>query len=143
MSAATHHDAQLVLQFYEMRREPRLRQARAFLGGSFKAKTFEEFQKTCPLGSEENASFRQVTTYWDMVGAIVKRGLVDIELFFETNGEVTFVWEKTKHLLPELRAFYKMPSYLSNLEWVGLKRESWLNEKTPEYLPAMRQRLGL
>lgn len=143
MSKADHHDAQLILQFYEMRREPRLRQARAFLSGPFKAKTLDEFLKVCPMGSEENASFRQATSYWDMVCAIVKRDLVDLELFFETNGEVTLTWEKVKSFVPELRGRFKQPLFLANLEGVALKREAWLEELMPGYLAAMRERFGL
>ena len=143
MSKATQQDAQLILQFYEMRREPRMRQARSFMAGTFKAASFDEYLKLCPMGSEENASFRQVTTYWDMVAAIVKRGLVDLELFFETNGEITLVWEKCKRVVPEIRERFKQPLFLASLEELAGKREAWLKETMPGYLEAMRQRFGL
>ncbi len=66
-------DADLILRFYELRRESRLREARSFLLGRFRAKNLQELNDLCPPGSEENAYFRQVLTYWDMVSAIVKR----------------------------------------------------------------------
>lgn len=138
-----YQDAQLILHFYELRREPRLRDARAFMGGQFKAKDLAQLNNLCPPGSDENAYFRQVTSYWDMVCAIVKRHLVDKELFFETNGELTIVWEKTRHLVPELREAYGNPHYLANLELIAGEREVYLEQKTPGYLTALRQRLGL
>jgi hypothetical protein len=143
MSKATVEDARLVLQFYEMRREPRMREARTFVIGSFKARTFEEFLKVCPLGSAENASFRQVTSYWDMVCAIVRRDLVDRDLFFETNGELTVVWEKVRELTHHYRERLRQPLFLANLEQIASEREAWLEVKMPGYLTALRERLGV
>ncbi len=137
-----YEDAQLILQFYGLRRESRLREARSFVLGRFKAKNVEELNELCPPGSEENASFRQVLTYWDMVSAIVKRDTMEKELFFETNGEITAVWEKVKHLIPELRVRFGNPAFLENLEEVATAREAYLNAKAPDYLASLRERLG-
>lgn len=143
MTKATPQDAQFILQFYEMRREPRMREARAFIAGPFKARSVDEFLKVCPIGSDENASFRQVTSYWDMVCAIVRRDLVDRELFFETNGELTVVWEKVRQFTPEFRTRLKQPLFLANLDHIAAEREAWLEVKMPGYLGALRERLGL
>ena len=137
-----HHDAELIIRFYELRREPRLREARAFMLGRFRAKDARELNELCPPGSDENAYFRQVISYWDMIAAIVKRHLVDKELFFETNGEITAVWEKVKHLVPELRESFKNPNFLANFEEVAKQREAYLEEKSPGYLESLRLRLG-
>ena len=137
-----YQDAQMILQFYELRRESRLREARAFVLGRFKAKNAEELHELCPPGSEENAFFRQVLTYWDMVSAIVKRDVLEKELFYETNGEITAVWEKVKHLIPELREEFENPAFLENLEEVAKLREAYLNVKAPGYLKSLRERLG-
>lgn len=137
-----YQDAQLILHFYELRREPRLRDARAFMAGAFKAQDLEHFNNQCPPGSDENAYFRQVTSYWDMVSAIVKRHLVDKELFFETNGEITVVWEKIRHLVPAMRQAYGSPHFLANMELVAGEREAYLEQKMPGYLASLRKRLG-
>ena len=137
-----NEDAEFILRIYELRREARLREARAFVLGRFKAKDAKELLELCPPGSEENAFFRQTLTYWDMISALVKRDLVEKELFFETNGEITAVWEKVKHLLPELRQNFKNPAFLSNLEEIALEREAYLNTRVPGYLDALRERLG-
>lgn len=137
-----YQDAQMILQFYELRRESRLREARSFVLGRFKAKNVAELHELCPPGSEENAFFRQVLTYWDMVSAIVKRDILEKELFFETNGEITAVWEKVKHLIPELRAEFNNEAFLENLEEVATLREAYLNVKAPGYLKSLRERLG-
>lgn len=138
-----HHDAELILQFYELRREARLRDARSFVLGRFKASTVKEFNDLCPPGSEENAYVRQVVSYWDMVCAIVSRHLVDKELFFETNGELTVVWEKIKTVLPELRESFNNPMFLRNVEAIAKEREAYLQQHSPGYLEALRERLGM
>jgi len=133
----------MILQFYELRRESRLREARSFVLGRFKAKNVAELHELCPPGSEENAFFRQVLTYWDMVSAIVKRDVLEKELFFETNGEITAVWEKVRHLIPELRTEFGNEAFLENLEEVATLREAYLNVKAPGYLKSLRERLGV
>ena len=137
-----YEDAQLILQFYSLRRESRLREARSFVLGRLKAKNVEELNDLCPPGSEENASFRQVVSYWDMISAIVKRGTVEKELFFETNSEITVVWEKVKHLVPELRVQFGNPAFLESFEQIANEREAYLNTEVPGYLEALRERLG-
>jgi len=137
-----YQDAQMILQFYELRRESRLREARSFVLGRFKAKNVAELHELCPPGSEENAFFRQVLTYWDMVSAIVKRDVLEKELFFETNGEITAVWEKVRHLIPELRNEFDNQAFLENLEEVATLREAYLHVKAPGYLKSLRESLG-
>ena len=58
----TYDDANLILHLYDMRREDRMRRARAWFTANFKVKTWDELQKLAPGGSDENASFRMVVT---------------------------------------------------------------------------------
>lgn len=136
-------DADLILRFYELRRESRLREARSFVLGRFKAANGRELNDLCPPGSEESAFFRQVISYWDMVAAIVGRELVDKELFFETNGEITAVWEKVKAVVPELRETFGNPLFLANLERLAKEREAYIEKHAPGYLASLRERLGV
>ena len=55
----THDDANLILRLYEMRREDRMRKARAWFASTCKGvHTFEALMAIAPGGSDENASFR-------------------------------------------------------------------------------------
>jgi hypothetical protein len=58
MSQPTYDDANLLLRLYELRREPKMRDARNWFFGNFKCKTMAEFGQLCPPGSEPNAYFR-------------------------------------------------------------------------------------
>lgn len=99
---ATTADAEIILKLYELRREETMRKARNFVGGEFQPKTFEEFRAVGQAaGTPENAYWRQVLSYWDMVAAIVLRGAVDPDLFFDTNGEGIFLYAKFREFHAE------------------------------------------
>jgi hypothetical protein len=54
-----------------------------------------------------------------MAAAFVTKGVLNEELFLETNGEALFVWEKVRGIVPAMREANKMPAYLANLETVA------------------------
>src|ERR1043166_838448 len=83
--AATYDDANLILKLYDMRREPRLRDARKWFAASFKVKSFDELMTLCPPGSEPNASYRMVTTYWELVASFLTSGVLHEELFYQSD----------------------------------------------------------
>jgi hypothetical protein len=139
---ATHEQATLMLQLYEMRREPRLRQARQWFMERFSAATPEEMMQKYPPGSEENTNVRMVASYWDMCAGIVNRGLVDDELYFESNGEAWGVWEKMKHIVPPMRAAFKNPRLFGHLEELCKRFEAWREKVAPGSNEAMRQRMA-
>src|SRR5690348_2319076 len=93
---ATYEDANLLLRLFEMRREEKLRKARDWFMRNFKARNLEEFQKLCPMGSEENAYFRMITSYWDMAASFVTNGVLHQELFAQNSREMLFVWERIR-----------------------------------------------
>ena len=138
MAQATYQDADLVLKLYDMRREEKLRAARAWFNGNFSAGSPAELMEKYPPGSEQNAYYRMVTTYWDMAAAFVVRGVVNPELFFETNGEMLFVFEKIRPLIEELRWVRKNPTMYRNLEQASQKYIEWLNQNAPGAYDAMR-----
>ena len=70
MDKPTHHDVDVILKLYELRREDRMRKARGWLAG-YKAGTAEEHRAACPPGSDQDSYFRMVTSYWDMAAAFV------------------------------------------------------------------------
>jgi hypothetical protein len=119
VATATYDDVNLILKLYDMRREPRMRAARAWFTGKFKAASMEEFQKICPPGSEENASYRMVITYWEMVASFLTAGVLNQELFFQSGLELLVAWEKVRDLVPEMRKTFGNPKVLKNLETVA------------------------
>jgi hypothetical protein len=132
-STPTYDDASLVLKLYDMRREERLRKARAWFASHFKnVTTIEQFQKTCAPGTEENASFRMTTTYWDMAASFVTTGVLNEALFFESGRELLFVWERVKDYVAAFREANNDRIYLKNLEVVGNSFANRFRTASPE-----------
>jgi hypothetical protein len=139
MGQVTHEQANLLLRLYELRREPRLRQARAWFSSQFEANTPQELTSKYPMGSEENASLRMVISYWDMAAGLANRGLIDDEMFFENSTEAWVVWEKVKAVVPAQRETMKNPAYLAHLENCVNRFEAWRERIAPGSLEAFRQ----
>src|SRR5215472_6498297 len=116
---ATPADAELILKLYDLRREAKMREARNWIA-NFNPTSFEDFAKTIfVFGSQDNAFFRQVTGYWDMAAALVINGAIDKKLFFDTQGELWFVYTKLKPFLAQFRQQFNAPEALKNLEAVA------------------------
>jgi hypothetical protein len=126
---ATYDDVNLILRLYDMRREERLRKARSWFVANFNATTVEELQQLCPVGTEENASFRMVASYWDMVASFITSGVLNAELFFESNRELLLVYLRLEKLLPSYREGTKDPFQFKNLETVARQYIEWMNNR--------------
>ena len=139
---ATYDDANLVLKLYDMRREDRLRKARAWFSANFKAvTTLDQFQKLCAPGTDENASFRMVTTYWDMAASLVTNGVLNEGLFYDSGRELLFVWERSKDYVAAFRQANKDSTYLKNLETVGNSFATRYRIASPEGYEAFVKRV--
>ena len=136
-----NYDAELLLRLYELRREEKLRRAREWLIGKFHADSVDELDKQYPMGSEENALFRMVVSYWDMAASLVNHGLIKEDLFFENTGELWLAWEKVRHLAPGIRDARKNPLVWKNLETLAHKYEQWMATRAPEALEMVRKRM--
>ena len=106
MAKATYDDVNLILRLYELRREEKMRAAREWFITSFKPQTFQEFLEIAPPGSPQNAQYRMVTTYWEMVASFITSGVLNEELYFQSGGELLFCWARIMHLVPEMRQVF-------------------------------------
>jgi len=118
-SQATHEDAKLLLQLYDLRREKKLRQARDFVGRELKFKDFKDFQKRYPDASKGGLFIGMVLGYWDMACTLVAKGLIAEDLFNATNYEHVAVWQKLKPIIEAWRKQYNYPDFAKNLEAVA------------------------
>ena len=137
----TYDDANLILRLYEMRREDRMRRARAWFTANFKVKSWDELQKLAPPGSDENASYRMVITYWDMVGSFVTSGVLHRELFFQSGRELLLVWERARDVVPQIREQFKDPLLWSHLETVGNEFAAYFKGRSGDGYEAFLRRI--
>jgi len=126
MSKSSVEQAELMLRLFEMRREPEMRRARHYVMHEFKPTAWDEVHYLS--GEDGDRWFRMVTSYWEMVAAMVNRGFLDEDLFFDTQGEGLFVWLRVKEVVPEGRKHLR-PTWLWNLEQMAIRQQAW-REKT-------------
>jgi len=138
---ATYDDANLILRLYEMRREDRMRKARAWFTANCKVKSYDELLKLAPGGTDENASVRMVTSYWDLVSSFMTSGVLNKELFFQSGRELLVVWERVRDYLPSMREVYKYPSYLKHLETIGNEFAEYFKKQDPIAYEAFLKRV--
>ena len=115
-SNPTYEQGELQVKLFELRREARLRQARDWFQNHYYAETLDEAMQIAPMGSEPGIFFMMVVSYWDRVCAYLNHGLLHEDLFFETEGEFFFVWERIKPTIAEGRQRVSNPLFLANLE---------------------------
>lgn len=116
--ATPYESAQLNLQLFDLRREPMLREARAWFIGEFTPESIEEL--TSLVSDNRNASFRMVLGYWDMAASMVTSGAIDGDAFRAAHGEIFLTFAKIHPFLAQLREASGEPDYCKHLEAVVL-----------------------
>jgi hypothetical protein len=110
--------ATLNLQLFDLRREPVLRDARAWFLADFNPESVAELAALA--GGPHNAAFRMVLGYWDMAASLVTTGAIDVEAFLAAHGEIFLTFAKIYPFLAELRALASEPNFCEHVEAVVL-----------------------
>jgi hypothetical protein len=135
----THEQAQLQLKLYDLRREPKLRQARDWYFRNYFVDKLEDSARIAAPGTENGALAMMVLSYWDQACAFLNYGLLHEDLFFETNGEFFGVWERIKPIIAEGRQRFGNSQFLAHLEKAAERFEAWSESRNPGAIAAMRQ----
>ena len=125
--------ADLLMKLYDLRREPAMREARAWFAADFNPTTFEEVQQA--LRGPTSPQFRMVTSYWDMAASFVLNGAIDEGMFNDANGEQFVVFAKVEPFIAEYRQMMGNPGALSHLEKIVMKTSG-----AKERLAGLRER---
>jgi hypothetical protein len=138
-----YESARLNLQLFELRREPVLREARAWFLAEFTPESFADLARMA--SSERNASFRMVLGYWDMAASLVTGGAIDGDAFRAAHGEIFLTFAKVHPFLEELRAAAGEPEFCRHVEQVVLAApdaEAIMTRRRAAALSAARARAG-
>ena len=128
---ATVADGQLLLQFYDLRREAEMRKARHWWLFEFSPRSADDFLKVAyAMGTQENNWLRQAGSYWSMAAAMVLKGVMNEELFLRPSfsGEMFLIFGKVYPFLPELREKVGDPEFFSDVEKV-IQKTKWGRER--------------
>jgi hypothetical protein len=137
---ATAADAQLIMQLYDLRREPEMRKARHWWAFEFSPRGVDDFMKVAwAAGSQENNWLRQVPGYWGMAASFVLHGALNEELFLQptVSGEMFVLFAKVHPFLKQLRETLGDPEALRSVEKV-IMRTPWGRERLNFVLQRVR-----
>jgi len=113
-----HHDAELLIQVYDLRREAVMRESRRAILREFWPKAWADVEAVLKYEHPLNPAYRQTATYWEMVYSMVRHGIVHPGFWLENNGEGLFLYAKVEPFLDKLRAAGQ-PVAFRNAEWVA------------------------
>ncbi len=120
-----HHDADLVLRAYELRREPVLRDARKAMTVDWWPQSLDDLRAIANYDHPHNASFRQVTSYWELIYGMAKHGIVNPEYMADSSGgEAFIILAKVSPWLEEFRTTVSGPRFLRNTEWIATETQT-------------------
>jgi hypothetical protein len=120
-TAPDFRDAELVLRLYELRREAVMRKSRDTISFTFWPKNWEEFVAILDFSHPDNAAWRQVVTYWEMVFGFGQRGIIDPELLVENSGEGILLFMKARPFIEKLRS--DSPTAFQHTEWAATQTD--------------------
>jgi hypothetical protein len=114
-----HHDAELVLKLYDLRRETVMRDSRNAINGKFWPKSYEDVLAITKPDHPMNAAFRQVSSYWEMTYGMAKHGIIHADFLIENSGEGLFLYAKIYPFLERFRKENSSPTAFQNAEWIS------------------------
>jgi hypothetical protein len=118
-----HHDADLLLKIYDLRREAVMRDSRATLLRDFWPRTPEDALDVLRSDHPLNRPWRQVTTYWEMVFGMARRGIIHADFLVDNSGEGLVIFARAEAYLSHLRQAAG-PRVLQHTEWIANETET-------------------
>lgn len=109
-------DVMAILKLYELRRDPKMREARSWFITEFRPKSAMEIVQLLAGGAESSAKFRMITSYWDMAASFVLNGGIDQKMFLDANTEHVAIFCKLHPFMSEFRQIINEDDFLINLE---------------------------
>jgi hypothetical protein len=116
--APDHHDAELVLRIYDLRREPVMRESRDAILGEFWPRNESEAVAVLAPDHPLNRAYRQTSTYWEMVYGMAKHGVVHTEFLLDSNAEGLLLFARVEPYLGAIRAA-SSPRAFQKAEWIA------------------------
>jgi hypothetical protein len=115
--APDHHDADLVLKLYDLRREPVMRESRNAVNAKYWPKNAEEAAAVLTTDHPLHVAFTQTANYWEMVYGMARHGIVHPDFLVENNGEGLFLYARAEPYLAAIRQAGS-PRWFRNAEWL-------------------------
>ena len=116
--APDHHDADLILKLYDLRREVVMRESRNAINAKFWPRNADEAVAITATEHPLNIAYRQTSGYWEMVYGIARHGVVPADFLVENNGEGLFLFARVEPYVEKIRQA-GFPRAFRSAEWVA------------------------
>jgi hypothetical protein len=116
--APDHHDADLILKLYDLRREAVMRESRNAINAKFWPRNAEEAVAITAADHPLNIPYRQTSGYWEMVYGIARHGIVPADFLVENNGEGLFLFARVEPYVEKIRQA-GFPRAFRSAQWVA------------------------
>ena len=87
--------------------------------------SLSDFEARFPRGSEGYEHFIDLASFWETVGSLMQKGLVNEDLAFDTFLDAP-PWNKAARIFQERRERDKEPLEGVNFEWVAGRAAAWV-----------------
>jgi hypothetical protein len=113
-----HHDAEILLKLYELRREPEMRKARDWCTLEFRPSSPQDVRAILRDAgkTDHNRWFRQFVSYYEVVASLVHRGILDRDLLEDSVTEYVGFYAMLKPHLKAVCEALGFAAYMKNLE---------------------------
>ena len=105
--------------------EPILKARRFYRNELTEGMSLSEFESRFARGSEGFEHFLNLMTFWETVGSLIQRGLVNEDLAFDTFLDAP-PWKKVARIFKERRERDKAPLMAEHFEWVAGRAAEWI-----------------
>ena len=131
LSKPTKEDGSLLLQIFAVSMtDKEYQKAQNWLMFEMNETNYDDYIKKYPMGSEGYMNFMKIGNYAELVGTLVNREVLSVDLIFEMWGDM--FWDKAKPLVYGLRKDLGMPRFLENYEVCAKKYPEWVENNPPK-----------
>jgi len=131
MSKPTREDASILLQLMDvMVKDKDFLKSVDWVIYELDVKSYEEFKEKFPKESKELKYFRDYTSYQELIGVFVLKGLLSEDLIFDLWGQLA--WKKLEPIVYGMRKEIEMPRYLENFEVLAQRYPEWAEKNPPK-----------
>ncbi len=124
MSKPSSKDAEMLLRVMAIYLSEPMKKSRRFWRTIPDGLGFEEIMKKYPRGSEGYEHIGNMMIFWETIGSLLKRDLLNQDLAFDTFLDAP-PWPKVEHFIKERRKKEKNPLEGENVEIAFKLSEKW------------------
>jgi hypothetical protein len=129
-------DLEILLRIMEIYVSDPVRKARGLWRAMPDGLTFDELVERYPRGSDDYELFGTIMIFWETIGSLMKHGLLNEELAFDTFLDAP-PWKKVEVAFLSLRKEEGKALEGENLEFAYRRSLKWMERNAPQ-----AQRLG-